>query len=123
MAMGRPPNWVIERAQEYVVPLPADPGSIKQFYGPYPKFSRNYPQTREERRQNRRAYDKRYSEKRKELGLCQDCKNEAMDGKVRCSECADKRRQMKHRLYRRDRQNESDDQVTAIEGAETPETG
>ncbi len=103
--------------------MPAGPGSIKQLYGPYPKFSRNYPQTPEERQKNRRAYDKRYSEKRKELGLCQDCKNEAMEGKVRCSECAEKRRQMKRRLYRQARQNESDDQMTTIDGTETPESG
>ena len=67
-----PPHWIIERTEEYVAQLSIAPGSIDKPRGTCPKFNRNCPLTPEERRQKRRPYNKRDSQKPEEFNLCRN---------------------------------------------------
>ena len=98
-----PPNWTIERTAEYVIPLPAFQVDLKKAYPPYAKSDRKNPKTDEQRKQDRRDYEKRLRERRKELGLCASCRSDAILGTVHCTACTEKRRQMKARHKERDR--------------------
>jgi len=49
--------------------------------------------TDEQRRELRRVRAAEERQRRKELGLCRDCPNVAVEGQTRCSDCAEKHRQ------------------------------
>ena len=46
--------------------------------------------TDEQKRELRRVRAAEERQRRKELGLCRDCKNLAVPGKTRCPDCAEK---------------------------------
>ena len=46
--------------------------------------------TDEQKRELRRVRAAEHRQRRKELGLCRDCKNRAVLGKTRCPDCAKK---------------------------------
>ena len=52
--------------------------------------------TNEQKRELRRVRAAEERQRRKELGLCRDCKNFAGDGKTRCPDCA-KKHSKRHR--------------------------
>ena len=63
------------------------PGTIKRksaIRAPKPKL------TDEQKRELRRVRAAEERQRRKELGLCKDCKNLAIPGKTRCPDCAQK---------------------------------
>ena len=47
--------------------------------------------TDEQKRELRRVRAAEKRQRRKELGLCRDCKNLAVPGKARCPDCTEKR--------------------------------
>ena len=105
-----PPNWTIERTAEYVIPLPTFQVDLKKAYPPYAESDRKNPKTDEQRKQDRRDYEKRLRERRKELGLCACCRSNAIPGTVHCPACTEKRRQMKARHIERDLQSKPETQ-------------
>ena len=105
-----PPNWTIERTAEYVIPLPTFQVDLKKAYPPYAESDRKNPKTDEQRKQDRRDYEKRLRERRKELGLCACCRSNVIPGTVHCPACTEKRRQMKARHKERDRQSKPETQ-------------
>ena len=110
-----PPNWTIERTAEYVIPLPSFQVDRQKAYPPYAESDRKNPKTPEQRKQDRRDYEKRLRERRKELGLCASCRSGAIPGKAHCPDCTGKRRQMKARHKERDRQGKPENQAVQTE--------
>ena len=105
-----PPNWTIERTAEYVIPLPSFQVDLKKAYPPYAEYDRKNPKTAEQRKQDRRDYEKRLRERRKELGLCAYCRSNAIPCTVHCPACTAKRRQVKARHKERDHQSKPETQ-------------
>ena len=101
---------MIERTAESIIPLPSFQIQPGKPYGPYSRGSKDNPRTPEQTKQDRREYDKRLRERRKELGLCVSCRDDAEPGSVHCAACTEKRRQMKARHKERDRKKATPDQ-------------
>jgi hypothetical protein len=85
-----------EQSKRWQTPSASRPAEIE----PAPKPKRAATQkakgtklTPEERKERVRTDPAALRQHRKELGICQDCKNLAVPGKTLCPDCAEKHRQ------------------------------
>ena len=117
-----PPNRTIERTAEYVIPLPPFQVDQKKAYPPYSQSDRKNPKTNEQLKQDRRDYEKRLRERRKELGLCASCRNPAIPGRTRCPACTEQRRQMRAKHKQRHRQGKPETQADPTEKPDRSDT-
>ena len=101
-----PSTWEIERARVHTLSL-LTPGSTCQKPSvPAQPRGPAQPKTHAERRKHANQYNRSLHEKRKELGLCVNCRSVAIPGTVHCPACKEKRRQMRLRAKERKQQDD-----------------
>ena len=73
-------------------PAPAKPDRSKPSGRSKPSSPKRARLTPFEREERKRTLAAQRRQNRKEQGLCKDCPNKAIEGQIRCSDCAEKNR-------------------------------